>query len=166
VWPLSVHRFSFSSTSHMCVKHDYFSMIDYFCNVSSERSHYFFPIVDLFTTKDEKKYGARQWNICYYVGEKNNAKIRKYMRMWVIAYNEKHLTVQNIAEGASLNDTRASPKLQFLSLQSELASIFLGFRSRWNKFPVPRTSKYCQKNKQKSNKNLIDQLKDYAKWMG
>lgn len=32
----------------------------------------------------------------------------------------------------SLNDGRAKPKSQILSLQSELARIFLGFRSRWN----------------------------------
>ena len=31
----------------------------------------------------------------------------------------------------SLNDGRASPKSQILSLQSELARMFLGFRSRW-----------------------------------
>ena len=34
--------------------------------------------------------------------------------------------------GMSLNAGRASPKSQILSLQSELARMFLGFRSRWN----------------------------------
>lgn len=41
-------------------------------------------------------------------------------------------TVQNIADGVSLKEARASPKSQIFSLQSALASIFFGFRSRWN----------------------------------
>lgn len=41
-----------------------------------------------------------------------------------------NLTVQKIADGASLNDTRASPKSHIFSLQSALAKIFLGFKSR------------------------------------
>lgn len=39
-------------------------------------------------------------------------------------------TVQKIAEGASLNDARARPKSHIFSLQSALASIFFGFKSR------------------------------------
>lgn len=39
-------------------------------------------------------------------------------------------TVQKIADGASLNDTRARPKSQIFNLQSALARIFFGFRSR------------------------------------
>jgi len=46
------------------------------------------------------------------------------------------LTVQNIADGASLNETRASPKSHIFSLQSALARIFFGFKSRWNTFAV------------------------------
>lgn len=41
------------------------------------------------------------------------------------------LTVQKMAEGTSVNDTRASPKSQIFTLQSELARIFFGFKSRW-----------------------------------
>lgn len=42
------------------------------------------------------------------------------------------LTVQNIADGASLKDTRASPKSQIFNLQSAFARMFFGFKSRWN----------------------------------
>ncbi|BAS73385.1 Os01g0643825 [Oryza sativa Japonica Group] len=40
-------------------------------------------------------------------------------------------TVQNIADGVSSKDTRARPKSQILTLQSALARMFLGLRSRW-----------------------------------
>lgn len=43
-------------------------------------------------------------------------------------------TVQNIAVGVSLNATLASPKSHILSLQSALAKIFFGFKSRWKTF--------------------------------
>ena len=46
---------------------------------------------------------------------------------------EQH-TVQKIADGASLNDTRASPKSHIFNLQSALARMFFGFKSRWNTF--------------------------------
>ena len=44
------------------------------------------------------------------------------------------LTVQNIAVGVSLKATLASPKSQILSLQSALAKMFFGFKSRWKTF--------------------------------
>lgn len=47
--------------------------------------------------------------------------------------NETH-TVQKLADGASFNDTRARPKSQIFSLQSALARIFFGFKSRWKTF--------------------------------
>lgn len=48
--------------------------------------------------------------------------------------SEFELTVQKIADGTSLNDTRARPKSQIFNLQSALARIFLGFKSRWKIF--------------------------------
>jgi hypothetical protein len=53
-------------------------------------------------------------------------------------------TVQKIVEGASLNDARASPKSHIFSLQSALASIFFGFKSRWKTFAAKK-----QKRKKK-----------------
>lgn len=47
-----------------------------------------------------------------------------------INYFDKHLTVQKIVERESLNDTRASPKSQIFNVLSELASTFMGFKSR------------------------------------
>lgn len=41
----------------------------------------------------------------------------------------EQLTVQKIADGASLKDTRASPKSHIFNLQSALARIFFGFKS-------------------------------------
>lgn len=43
-----------------------------------------------------------------------------------------------MVDGASLNAARASPKSQIFSLQSELASIFFGFKSRWKTFAAKR----------------------------
>lgn len=48
--------------------------------------------------------------------------------MW-IQVTETH-TVQKIAEGVSVNDTRARPKSHIFSLQSAFARIFFGFKSR------------------------------------
>jgi hypothetical protein len=47
-------------------------------------------------------------------------------------------TVQKIVDGASLNDARASPKSHIFSLQSALASIFFGFKSRWKTFAAEK----------------------------
>lgn len=44
------------------------------------------------------------------------------------------LTVQKMAVGASENATLARPKSHILSLQSALASTFLGFKSLWKTF--------------------------------
>ena len=43
-------------------------------------------------------------------------------------------TVQKMTDEASSNDARASPKSQIFSLQSALARIFFGFKSRWKTF--------------------------------
>ena len=43
-------------------------------------------------------------------------------------------TVQKIADGASLKDTLARPKSHIFNLQSALARMFFGFKSRWNTF--------------------------------
>lgn len=46
-------------------------------------------------------------------------------------FSSKDHTVQKTVDGASSNAARASPKSQSFSLQSALASIFFGFKSRW-----------------------------------
>lgn len=48
--------------------------------------------------------------------------------------SHENYTVQNIAVGVSLKATLARPKSQILSLQSEFANIFFGFKSRWKTF--------------------------------
>lgn len=58
-------------------------------------------------------------------------------------------TVQKIVEGASLNNARASPKSHIFSLQSALASIFFGFKSRWKTFAA---------KKQKRKKTVSESL--------
>jgi hypothetical protein len=42
------------------------------------------------------------------------------------------LTVQKMADDEPFMVTRANPKSHTLSLQSELANMFFGFKSRWN----------------------------------
>jgi hypothetical protein len=55
-------------------------------------------------------------------------------------------TVQRIADGASLKDTLARPKSHIFSLQSALARMFFGFKSRWNTFAA-RNAKNESTNK-------------------
>jgi hypothetical protein len=42
----------------------------------------------------------------------------------------REITVQKMADGASLKETRASPKSHIFNLQSAFAKIFFGFKSR------------------------------------
>lgn len=65
-------------------------------------------------------------------------------KVLILLQSEIIHTVQKIAEGASLKDARASPKSQIFNLQSALASMFLGFKSRWNTFAATnRINKPC-----------------------
>jgi len=51
-------------------------------------------------------------------------------------------TVQKIVDGASSKAARASPKSHIFSLQSALASIFFGFKSRWKTLAVKKKKLY------------------------
>ena len=61
--------------------------------------------------------------------EKKNKKLAPEKKTFQMLQGDS--THQKIVVGASVKLGRASPKSQIFSLQSELARMFFGFRSRW-----------------------------------